>query len=277
MAGENGGSSDPASTLDLSGAAGPSGSATGPIASWPIYWGNSVAGQDASDRQVAKPNGKGQLVGGGTAVTRDVASGYLAWNDPSVLSDLDKRNLALTLYRAGLVSDPGNYDQVQAAWNQAVQDAAQAYQAGKMVTPMQMLASKVAFAADVRKANGGLTNTSTSTSYNIPSPQDSEAIVKSVFQQGIGRDPTEHELAKYSTMISGIAQKNPSTSTSTTTRDLAGNSHTTTSTHEKAPTQAGYQQAIMDGVQQNPEYGAYQAATTYYNATLAALASPVHI
>jgi hypothetical protein len=244
---------------------------TGSIMTWPVYWGKvQGAGEtDASDRKSGaqvQPN-----------VPHTVADAMLAWNDPGTLSDLDKKHLALALFRAGLVSNPGNYDQVQQAWNQAVQDAAQANVAGKMVTPLQMLSQKIAFAASVRQDKPGTTSTSNSTNYNIPSPQDSEAIVKSVFQQGIGRDPTQNELAKYSTMISGIAQKNPSTSSSTSTTDAQGNSHTSTTTHEKAPTQAGYQQALMDQVQQNPEYGAYQAATTYYNAALQAISSPVHL
>lgn len=261
MAGENGGpGGDPGDfQVSLGGAR--------PSVGNPMAWMGQVVtpGLDASDRR----SGASRV---DTTMTVDEA--VARFNDPAYFSAHDIAQLGATLYRAGIISNPGDYDAIQAQWARAVQDAALAYTvAGRKITPMQMLSNKVALRAGAGGA-GGASRTDTTTSYSIPSPQDAEALVKNVFQQAVGRDPTKHELAKYSTMIVGIAKSQPSTSTTTSTSDGSNTKSTTTSTN-RGVTSAGLSQSILDKVQADPEYGAYQAATTYFNAMLKAIGSPI--
>lgn len=218
--------------------------------------------------------------GGGraTPTLKSVAEGYQKFNTftPEYVSAL-----GLSLYRAGLISNPQSYDQVQTFWNKAVEDAALKYSAGQLVTPEEMIALKLHVSSLATSGGrGGLggaggKRTDTSTSISIPSPQDAEALVKNIYQQAVGRDPNKQELARYTSLVVGIAKSSPSTSTSTTSTDASGNSKSSTSTTNRGVTSAGMQQAVMDKLQASPEYGAYQAATTYYNAMLQAIASPV--
>lgn len=231
-----------------------------------VYMGSTVTsvGQDANDRRSGSTKSP-------TLMSVDTAVG--SFNDPSLFSSTDIAYLGKTLYKAGIIGNPGDYDAIQAQWAKAVQDAAMAFTiAGRKITPMEMLAQKIALRTGTGAAGGSRSDTSTSVS--IPSPQDAEAVVKNVFQQAVGRDPTAHELAKYSTLIAGIAKSSPSTSTTTTTSD-GTNTHSSTSTTNRGVTTTGLGQAVLDKVQADPEYAAYQSATTYFNAMLKAIASPV--
>lgn len=218
--------------------------------------------------------GGGMMTGHPT--TRTVESRTLSKVDAQrswyLMSDAERAALGTRLYRAGIVADPNNYKQVQSAWQYAVEEAAEAYAAGRQrMTPWDVIGM---MAGTSGAAAGPKTTSYSSTSVNIPTKQDAAAAVRSIFQDAIGRDPTDGEIARYSSVIFGAAKANPTRTNTTTTTDASGNS-TSSSTTSGGMTAAGYQEMLENKVRQDPEYGAYQAATTYMNALMDAIGAPV--
>lgn len=206
---------------------------------------------------------------------QDVESGMASldeakakFNDPNYFSDSEKGMLGQALARVGIIDNPGNMQAIQNQWEDAVAEAAQRLYHGQVITPMQVLANRINFARNQNQGTSATSRTDTTTNFSIPSVEDAHALVKNIFQQALGRDPTDNELAKYSSMAVGIAKSNPSTSTTETTRDKNGNTSSHTTTTQKSVGAAGMQDAILTKLQADPEYGAYQAATTYFNAVM---------
>lgn len=185
------------------------------------------------------------------------------------MSDDARNAIALNLYKAGIIKDPTDMDALQEQWNRAVNQAAAFLAAGKPVTPWEVLNMKLGLAKSGNSGVGSGTSR-VDTSYNIPSKQDAEASIKAVFKDAVGRNPTESELTKYTSMMVGLGKQNPSVTTSAS--DARGN---VVSSSTGGINTAGMQQAVQDDLQHSKEYGAYQAATTYYNALAQAIASPV--
>lgn len=171
------------------------------------------------------------------------------------------------LYNAGLIKDPNNWDAMVQAWQYAVGQAGSFYSKGKKITPWQVV--------DLMSKGGGgdagpRTTHSTSTSTNMPARSDVEATVKSMFKNMMGRDPEEGELDRYVSQAMAGYKKNPSVTNTTATTDANGN------TNSNSTSSGGFnpQGVLEDSIQGDPEWGAFQAATTYFNALQGALGAP---
>jgi hypothetical protein len=139
--------------------------------------------------------------------------------------------------------------------------------AGKKVTPWQVL--------DVVAGGAGggphpTTQTNTSKSFNIPTVEDAHAATRQLFQALMGRDPDHGELDRYASMMTSYAQKHPTVTKQTQTTDIHGNT-TSSSTSSGGYSQGGITDMLSQKAKADPEYGAYQAATTYTNALIGAL------
>lgn len=179
------------------------------------------------------------------------------------LTEAEQQSWANKLYRAGMISDPGNQDAAFAQWSSAVDYAANQYTyGGKPLTPWDVLQSRMGISG---KQNGPKTTVDRQTSVTYLAPGDAEAMVKSVFQNALGRDPDKGELSRYRSMLVSKQKQQPQTSKSTQTVDANGN-RTGSNYGTAAISGAGLQQAALDKAQADPEYGAYQAATTYMGA-----------
>lgn len=171
-------------------------------------------------------------------------------------SDEERNAFAKRLYHAGIIDNPSSWAQMEAAWRDAVAGSAKLYATGRYVTPWQVV--------DMWEGLGDPSSrnperkTTTSTSYNIPSAQEAEAMVKTIFKEKVGRDPTDGELSRYRSMVVSKAKANPSVTTVTVDRN--GNQTSSTSGGIDLQSVAG------DAVEQDDDYGVYQAATTYYGA-----------
>lgn len=108
--------------------------------------------------------------------------------------------------------------------------------------------------------------TSTATSVTHYTAQEAQAYALTAFQNAIGRAPTSQELDTFVTSFN--AGQNPSTTS--THHGVGGNS--TYSTITGGVDEAMLAQSIA---QQNPEYGNYQKATTYFDSMLSALSGPM--
>jgi hypothetical protein len=137
----------------------------------------------------------------------------------------------------------------------------------------------------------------TATQVDISNPEQSRALVQNVLSQALGRWATGAELEEFVGSLNAYQRENPTVTTRTTdvapetrtqtttesadgtsqsseTSVQGGESNTSTTTQQGA-TAEGAQQLLMEQAMESPDYGAYQAATTYMDALLGALAAPV--
>lgn len=237
-----------------------SGQAIGPR----VYFGSAWT-YDRSDRTTTKYQRDD---------TDSVEGGVMRWYQ---MSDEERSAIGMRLYRAGILKSATDYDGAFSAWKYAVQEAGNFYTASggtKKITPWQFLSILEGNAAGKAGGGGPRTTTQTSRSVNLPSAADAEAAVKTIFQEAFGRDPNKGELSRYSSLLIGKAKANPSVSTTTQTVDANGNA-TSSTTSSGGISAAGLQQSLLDEAQRDPEYGAYQAATSYMSALMKSIAAPV--
>lgn len=143
----------------------------------------------------------------------------------------------------------------------------------------------------------GRTVTETATQVDISNPEQSRALVQDVLSRALGRWATGEELAEFVGTLNTYQRENPSTSTRTTTTTPETTTQTTTESadgtssesstrtkggessssvvNQQGATAEGAQQLLLESAMEQPDYGAYQASTTYYQALLGALAAPV--
>lgn len=169
-------------------------------------------------------------------------------------------------------------------WSKAVQIANGSWQAtdagknGSPLTPYDALdlmtreGQKYGFAGGAN-ANGSKTTTSTSTSVNKLSDGDTWSVLQDAATKALGRAPTHAELRDFAAHANSIAVHNPTHVRTTTTTDANGNSSSHSTTQQGADA-ADYQLAAQNQTA-TPEAGAYQAASTYYNAMLQGLSAIV--
>jgi hypothetical protein len=142
----------------------------------------------------------------------------------------------------------------------------------------------------------GRTITETATQVDISNPEQSRALVQNVLSQALGRWATGAELEEFVGTLNAYQRNNPSVSTRTTTvapetrtqtttespdgsqsssTSVQGGESNSSTTSQQGATAEGGQQLLLENAMESPDYGAYQAATTYYQALLGALDAPV--
>lgn len=191
------------------------------------------------------------------------------------------RSLVLKKYPG---ADPNmGLPEIGKAWNDLVTVAQQAQQAGSDLSPWDILNSYKSRAGMTYKRGnweydaatnqpiryiGPKSKTTTSTTINTLTREDALALTKSSMAQLLGRAPTDSEVSKYMGILNGLAEQNPQVTTTTSTIDDQGVSSEKSSKTTGGISQAGLQAAAEQQIEKTPEYGAYQASTTYMNALL---------
>lgn len=189
-----------------------------------------------------------------------------AQNDFYSWSPAEQQQWANKMYRAGLINDPGNYDAALAQWRSAVEFAAGQYTYGKKrITPWDVMQDRLGLSKLAGNGNGPRTVTSTSTRLQVLTNGDANAMITAIFQNQLGRDPDKGEMARYRSMLINKVKDSPETTKTTTTTDALGNS-TSSSTSSGGVSQGELQSLVQEPVNADPEWGAYQAATTYMGA-----------
>lgn len=102
---------------------------------------------------------------------------------------------------------------------------------------------------------------------DLTDPNTAKALVTSVFQQLMGRDPGQGELSGFAAALQQAEQANPVTVTTSNTYDDYGQVTSSNSTRTGGLDAQGKQYLLEQKAKENPEYGATQAATTYMTAT----------
>jgi hypothetical protein len=238
------------------------GASTGPD----IYWGQLPAQQldngspdgPAMDRKVTK-------------FSDNKKPFDQAMNDIYSWTPAEQAQWGKRLYSDGIISDPNSWSDMVSQWQNAVNEAGNYYAYGKKkVTPWGVL--------DMWEKNGNVgasktptTTTHTSVNYAVPDKSDAQAAIQSLFQEQMGRDPNDQEMDKYTSMLMSKYKSHPQTQTEREITDSKGNTTTTTTGTSGAYNPAVY---LQNQAEADPEWGAYQAATTYFNAMQQALGAP---
>lgn len=239
------------------------------VASGPAATGPSLVldkGDPRNGLVFQTPNYPGVSAPRKQATVVDVDTGAAHWYS---LTDGERESFGERAFKAGLIQNPSDYSQVQAAWNAAVQQAAGFYTYGqKQVTPWEAI-DIMAGLQPGGGANKPFSGQKTTVDRNveIPSATTIRAGLKSVFTQELGRAPTADEIDRYSSMFVKAAKDNPVVTRTTGTfengQQVASNS-----------TKSGgvdLGQLATEKTQATDEYGAYQASTTYMNALMQAI------
>jgi hypothetical protein len=118
------------------------------------------------------------------------------------------------------------------------------------------------------KLGGGSksSTTTTTTRFNV---ENSGAFITDMFQQLVGRDPSQQEQQQWVEKLTAAAKKKPSVSTTT----RIGQNYSTTS--ETGFTEASAQQMVRNQLAMSPESQSLMASTNLYDAFLQAIQNPM--
>lgn len=121
------------------------------------------------------------------------------------------------------------------------------------------------------------TSSSTSTSVNDLTDGDAWAIMKNAAQNALGREASHEEIREFAYRANQIAAENPDEVTTTQTVDAATGDSKSHTSRTSGFNSNDAERMAQEELEDTPEAGAYQAATTYYNAMIGALDSPVSL
>lgn len=160
-------------------------------------------------------------------------------------------------------------------WEKALDLSATFFERGKRINPRDALRAIAGVGADGKPGSGrskGFTGTKTRTDrqVDLTDPTTARALVNEVLSQHLGRAATDEEIEAFRGTLNAFERANPTLST-TTAQYADGDVVSTNTTTSGGVTQAARQQLLADEAMELPEYGAYQAAATYFNALLGSL------
>jgi hypothetical protein len=130
----------------------------------------------------------------------------------------------------------------------------------------------------VGDANGGENKpakyTTTNTQVNLSDPTEADSVFVQALQQRLGRAPTDPEKHAFLAALNAAQRSNPTVTKTNYTLDPKTGGYNTTVGETSGGVNPG--QFADDFTMKNNkgEYGAYQAATTYFDAMMGALGTP---
>lgn len=206
-----------------------------------------------------------------TQTVTQVLNAPYTWDDEEIkdaMKRMRQAGIPVTSFDSGDAS-------LMNVWQNLVTRAGMTYslsQGKKKVTPWDVLDMYKSEA----QTNGTYTNyqngTATTTTKSVASVTEGEAwtSLQSTLSQMLGRDPSDQEIRDFAYRMNQLAAQNPSI-TKTITRYKNGEAVGQTNKTEGGFSAGDVAEAAYNKAQNDPDYGAYQSATTYYNAALTAL------
>ena len=177
-----------------------------------------------------------------------------------------------------------SFEELQKIWYTAVSMAADAWANGQgsKVTVFDILESLAPTGAGGPPKGQRWSQTVTETNITEIGPETARAILTNALTEHLGRAPTQEEIEDFASRANAIVSANPQVTETTTTQEwdpeLGDYVPTERTTRQIGPSAEEVrnmvQQAAVDEAMESDEYGAFQAATTYFNALLQAIASP---
>jgi hypothetical protein len=200
-------------------------------------------------------------------ITRALNQPYL-WDE----EELDEAMKAMQ--DAGL--DVKSFDDVNAVWQGLVERAAKTYtlsEGEKKVTPWDVLEL---VKREDEVANGGedpdnFTHVSTSKTVQDISEGEAWSVLQSNLSRMLGRDPSDQEVRDFTHRMGQLAARNPAISKTISTYKDGRLTNSKTTEVDSGFTAEDMMKKSYDEAQADPEYGAFQAASTYFNAAVGAL------
>lgn len=203
-----------------------------------------------------------------------------------------QRDFLAQLVMGGMLPAGAGVLEAEGEWKKLVQASARFGQAGKQVSPFDLLAGYVKSAGGAGKdawrnlgafevntvtgekryagpgtylGNGRAQQTDTRT--DLTDPDTARAIATKLFQDLMGRDPGAGELGAFGKALATAEAANPVTQTTTTTYNMETGQPISQDTQSHGGLTAEGRAYIGEQqVKKKKEYGATQAATTYQNA-----------
>lgn len=188
------------------------------------------------------------------------------------------------MFDLGYIRTANDWSGAYDAWVTAVEQAQRFSAVGKQITPWRALEI---YAPDPSGGGGGggvvrftgvKEQTQTTKNVQMPTRLGLQRGLRAVFEEAVGRAPTDGEMRRYSKLLRSYAEEHPSITTAKQrTRFREGEVvDTDVTTRTRGGTDsADLAQLAQNRVEADPEYGAYQAATKYFNALIQGLAAPV--
>lgn len=172
----------------------------------------------------------------------------------------------------------GTFRSTAGLWNKAVDYARAAAANGQKVTPWDVIdgiQSGKGPGSDGSGGSGGgsFTSTSTSTAYSKTSKSTGERLLNTVLSAYLGREASEKEIKNFMARLNGQEESTPTNVSTSTTTSSGSSSHS--SSTSRSNTGVDPQQKAIDFAKSRDDYAEYQYATTYMDAFLGALGSPV--
>jgi hypothetical protein len=188
---------------------------------------------------------------------QDEAQGmYYKWD--SKVKNKFLSQLALAGYDTASLKDA----QLASLWAGYVEVSGKYSLAGKYLSPWEIIGKDISTHSEaVAKPR---TVNQTSTQYNLSTAEDAHALFQGAAQTLLGRDPTKAEIARFKGTLNKYEQANPATTT-TTSNYLGSELQSQTSKTTGGVTAASQQLMAEEEAKKNPEFGAYQAATSGMN------------
>lgn len=208
------------------------------------------------------------IAAGDDIQTKDELMSWLS--DPTKVEEIKKRAQA-----AGL--NVQSFDDISKLWESVVNQAATTFsRTSKKVTPWALLEMRGKYAGPDGKMQNKVT---TSTQIDEMDPAEARGLFEQTATNLLGRAPSQSELDDFIAKAQMIARQNPAISTTVSKVGFdgeveEGTQHTTTKGGAQV-VNAKAQLAAQDMAKQDDEYGAYQAAGTYFPLLFDALSSPV--
>lgn len=210
------------------------------------------------------------------------ASDAVNWLQHIMFEDPQRYDYMRTLMVASHVmteEETMDPQKVVAAWTDVIRQTVAANSAGVNVTPFELLANNAklygtSIDPNVKEGAGTKTSsTSTRISTQLDSPSDIREAARPQAGQALGRELRGGEDAALVALIRDLERRDPdkTTETYTSTQNASGGSDSVSN----QITEGGFNpnEAIHDYLTEAPDYGEYQAATTYWGALMNALAA----
>lgn len=235
----------------------------------------SVPGTPENPSQFDTPQGLREGNDVSAPTTTDKAQSITRARNLPYLWDEDEVDAAMKrMQDAGM--DVTSFESLTAKWNALVDRASTTYmlsEGEKKLTPWDVLDL---IQREDESANGGVdpenfTHTSTNKSIQDISEGEAWATLQSNLSRMLGRDPSDQEVRDFTHRMNGLAARNPAISRTISTYKDGRLTNSTTREVDSGFTADDMAMTSYEDAQADPEYGAFQAASTYFQATQQAL------
>lgn len=176
-----------------------------------------------------------------------------------------------------------NFNDAVDLWGLAVERAAKMYNGSKgnnLITPwdaLDLYKDEGMFSEGGAAEEAGFTGTRKQRHVDVNkiSEGDAWSTMRSAVSSLLGRDPSDQEVRDFAYRMNNLAAKNPSISETVTKYQDGQAVRSKTSVVEPGMTANDVALAAYEDAQDDPDYGAYQAASTYMNLLLQAIGPTV--